>query len=137
MSMITFRRHSLLKRKGEPRRGWLARWHLIGILVSVSQIVALEPAQAANKNIYKQYAFIQLNNNFKEFYCLNDLWFKESRWDPTAKSKTSSAFGIAQLLKTKTKDPFIQIDQGLKYIKARYQGSACNALAFHNRKGYY
>ena len=134
--MIRFKSIRLKGEKASPDRGWLARCLLIGLLLSLWQIYALEPAQAANKNIYKQYAFIQLNNDFKEFYCLSDLWYKESRWDPTAKSKTSSAFGIAQLLKTKTKDPFIQIDQGLKYIKHRHQ-TACNALAFHNRKGFY
>ena len=79
---------------------------------------------------------MQLNYDFKEFYCVSDLWYLESRWSPTAKSKTSSAYGIAQLLNTKTKDPFIQIDQGLKYIKHRHQ-TACNALAFHKKKGYY
>lgn len=134
--MIRFKSIRLKGEKASPDRGWLARCLLIGLLLSLWQIYALEPAKAANKNIYKQYAFIQLNNDFKEFYCLSDLWYKESRWDPTAKSKTSSAFGIAQLLKTKTKNPFIQIDQGLKYIKHRHQ-TACNALAFHNRKGYY
>jgi hypothetical protein len=135
--MITFRRHSPQGRKGEPRRGWLARWHLIGITIIVSQLLALEPVQAANKSIYKQYAFMQLNYNFKEFYCLSDLWYKESRWIPTAKNPKSSAYGIAQLLKTKTKDPYIQIQQGLKYIEHRYQGSACKALAFHKKKGWY
>lgn len=134
--MITFRRHSPQGRKGEPRRGWLARWHLIGILIIVSQLLALEPVQAANKNIYKQYAFMQLNHDFKEFYCLSDLWYKESRWIPTAKNPKSSAYGIAQLLKTKTKDPYTQIDLGLKYIKHRHQ-TACNALAFHKKKGWY
>ena len=133
--MITFRRHSPLRRKGEPRRGWLARWHLIGISIIVSQLLAFEPAQASI-NIYKQYTFIQLNNNFTEFYCVSDLWYKESRWSPTAKSKTSSAFGIPQLLNLKDKNPFSQIDKGLIYIKARYS-TACNALAFHNKKGYY
>ena len=133
--MITFRRHSPLRRKGEPRRGWLARWHLIGISIIVSQLLALEPA-SASINIYKQYTFVQLNNNFTEFYCVNDLWFKESRWSPTAKSKTSSAFGIPQLLNLKDKNPFSQIDKGLIYIKSRYS-TACNALAFHNKKGYY
>jgi hypothetical protein len=134
--MITFRRHSPQGRKGEPRRGWLARWHLIGIPIIVSQLLALEPVQAANKNIYKQYAFMQLNYNFNEFYCLSDLWYKESRWIPTAKNPKSSAYGIAQLLKTKTKDPYTQIDQGLKYIKHRHQ-TACKALAFHKQKGWY
>jgi hypothetical protein len=135
MDMITFRRHSPLRRKGEPRRGWLARWHLIGISIIVSQLLAFEPAQASI-NTYKQYTFIQLNNNFSEFYCVSDLWYKESRWSPTAKSKTSSAYGIPQLLNLKIKDPFSQIDKGLIYIKARYS-TACNALAFHNKKGYY
>ena len=135
--MITFRRHSPSGRKGEPRRGSARKVAPNWDTIIVSQLLALEPAQAANKNIYKQYAFIQLNNDFKEFYCLSDLWYKESRWDPKAKNaKSSSAYGIAQLLKTKSKDPFIQIDQGLKYIKHRHQ-TACNALAFHNRKGFY
>jgi len=133
--MITFRRHSPSGRKGEPLKDQLARWHLIGILIIVSQLLALEPAQASI-NTYKQYTFVQLDNNFTEFYCVSDLWYKESRWNPKAKSKTSSAYGIPQLLNLKSKDPFTQIDKGLIYIKARYT-TACNALAFHNKKGYY
>lgn len=134
--MIRFKSIRLKGEKASPDRGWLARCLLIGLLLSLWQIYALEPAQAANKNIYKQYAFIQLNNDFKEFYCLDTLWFKESRWDYKARNPKSSAYGIPQLLKLKSKDPFYQIDQGLKYIKARHL-TACNALAFHNRKGFY
>ena len=134
--MITFRRHSPLRRKGEPRRGWLARWHLIGIPIIVSQLLALEPAQAANINIYKQYTFMQLNYDFKEFYCVNDLWYLESRWNYKAKNPKSSAYGIPQLLNLKSKDPFYQIDQGLKYIKHKHL-TACNALAFHKKRGWY
>jgi hypothetical protein len=135
--MIRFKSIRHKGEKASPVRGWLARCLLLGISLSWWQINALEAAQAQTINTYKQYAFIALNYNFKEFYCLDTLWFKESRWLPTAKSKTSSAYGIPQLLKLKSKDPFIQIDKGLIYIKSRYQGSACNALAFHNRKGYY
>lgn len=134
--MITFRRHSPSGRKGEPRRGWLARWHLIGLSLFVSQMIALEPAQAQTINTYKQYTFIQLNHSFKEFYCVSDLWFKESRWQPTAKNSKSSAYGIPQLLNLKSKDPFIQIDRGLSYIKNRYS-TPCNALAFHKKRGWY
>jgi len=134
--MITFRRHSPQGRKGEPRRGWLARWHLIATAMIVSQLLALEPVQAANINVYKQYAFMQLNNNFTEFYCLSDLWYKESRWNYKAKNPKSSAYGIPQLLNLKSKDPIYQIDQGLKYIKHRHK-TACNALAFHRKKGWY
>lgn len=134
--MIRFKSIRPKGEKASPVRGWLARCLLIGISLSWWQINALEAAQAQTINTYKQYAFVQLNHNFKEFYCLDTLWFKESRWLPTAKSKTSSAYGIPQLLKLKSKDPFIQIDLGLKYIKHRHI-NACNALAFHNRKGYY
>jgi len=134
--MIRFKSIRLKGEKASRVSGWLARCLLIGTAISLGQISALEPAQAANKNIYKQYAFMQLNYNFKEFYCLSDLWYKESRWIPTAKNPKSSAYGIAQLLKTKTKDPYKQIDQGLKYIKHRHH-TACNALAFHNKKGWY
>jgi len=135
MDMIRFRSIRLQGRKGEPRRGWLARCSLIGILLFVSQMIALEPA-SASINIYKQYTFIKLNNNFSEFYCVSDLWYKESRWQPNAKNAKSSAYGIPQLLNLKDKNPFSQIDKGLIYIKARYS-TACNALAFHNKKGYY
>lgn len=135
--MIRFKSIRLKGEKASPVRGWLARCLLIGIGLSLAQISALEAAQAQTINTYKQYAFIALNYNFKEFYCLSDLWYKESRWSPTAKNAKSSAYGIPQLLKLKSKDPFIQIDKGLAYITARYNGSACNALTFHNRKGYY
>ena len=134
--MIRFRSIRLQGRKGEPRRGWLARCSLIGLSLFVSQMIALEPAQAQTINTYKQYTFIQLNHSFKEFYCVSDLWFKESRWQPTAKNSKSSAYGIPQLLNLKSKDPFIQIDRGLDYIKNRYT-TPCNALAFHKKRGWY
>ena len=134
--MIRFKSIRLKGEKASPVRGWLARCLLIGTALSLWQISAFETAQAQTINTYKQYAFIQLNNDFKEFYCLDTLWFKESRWIPTAKNSKSSAYGIPQLLKLKSKDPFYQIDQGLKYIKARHL-TACAALAFHNRKGFY
>jgi hypothetical protein len=102
----------------------------------VSQLLALEPVQAANINVYKQYTFMQLDYDFKEFYCVSDLWYLESRWNYKAKNPKSSAYGIPQLLNLKSKDPIYQIDQGLKYIKHRHQ-TACNALAFHKKKGWY
>lgn len=134
--MIRFKSIRLKGEKASPVRGWLARCLLIGISLSLAQITALEAAQAQTINTYKQYTFMQLNYDFKEFYCVSDLWYLESRWSPTAKSKTSSAYGIPQLLNLKSKDPFYQIDQGLKYIKHKHS-TACNALAFHKKKGWY
>lgn len=88
-----------------------------------------------NKEAYKLYAYVKLINA-KEFICLNALWTKESQWSSSAKNKKSSAYGIPQLLKLQEKDPYKQIDLGLKYIGDRY-GTPCNAWAFFKIKGYY
>ena len=77
-----------------------------------------------------------MNYNFEQFYCVDELIYKESRWNYKAKNPKSSASGLFQLLKSKEKDPIKQIDQGLKYIEARYS-NACNALAHHKLKGWY
>lgn len=100
-------------------------------------LMPLTPAIATteNKEAYKLYAYVKLINA-KEFICLNALWTKESQWSATAKNKRSSAYGIPQLLKMKEKDPYKQIDLGLKYIDNRY-GTPCNAWAFFKVKGYY
>jgi hypothetical protein len=86
-------------------------------------------------NSYKLYAHIKIVNA-KEYRCLETLWDKESRWDPRADNPKSTAYGIPQLLKLKATDPYVQIDLGLKYIKARHL-TPCKALAFHNKAGHY
>ena len=79
-----------------------------------------------------------------QFKCLDKLVILESRWKVEATNPDSKAFGIFQFLPdtwgnygyTKTSNPVIQIKAGLRYIKVRY-GSACKALAFHLRHGWY
>ena len=97
----------------------------------------VQPVMAAtpDKETYKIYAHIKLLNS-KEFICIDRLWTKESQWNPKANNPTSTAYGIPQLLKLKEKDPYKQIDLGIKYIHKRY-GTACNAWAFFRAKGYY
>ena len=73
----------------------------------------------------------------KQYRCLVILWRKESNWSPTARSKTSTAYGIPQLLKMKETNPFKQIDLGIKYIDHRYKGDACAALIKHDKYGHY
>jgi hypothetical protein len=104
-------------------------------------------AEASNiKEIdkYKIYIHLKVVSN-TEYLCITKLWTLENRlWDPYAKNKNSSAFGIPQLLKMKETNPYLQMDLGYKYLLHRYSNrgkdvanAACNALAFHNKRGYY
>ena len=137
--MIRSRQVFALKAKTRARKAQLARCWLVGIAMFVLQTFGLEIAQSQEfkVNTLKQITFYKLNYNFEQFYCLDEIVFKESRWNYKAKSKTSSAYGLFQVLNSKEKDPIKQIDQGLKYINHRYNGCACTALAHHKRKGWY
>ncbi len=137
--MVRSRSHSPSRRKGEPRRGWLARCTLVGTALFVAQMSSLERAesQVVHKPMhYKQYAFIQLNHSFTEFYCLDELYHKESRWNP--KAKNGSHYGIPQgrskyLSKV---NGYKQVEWGIKYNHNRY-GSMCKALDHFKRKGWH
>jgi hypothetical protein len=72
----------------------------------------------------------------KQHSCLNQLWGKESAWNPSADNPKSTAFGIAQMLNEKSKDPVQQIRNGLRYISVRYE-SPCNAWSFWQKRYYY
>ena len=85
--------------------------------------------------MYKVYTHIKLMNA-KEFRCVELLWNAESKWNPKANNKKSTAFGIPQLLKMTETNPYFQIDLGLKYIHKRY-GSTCKAWAKHKAVGHY
>lgn len=87
------------------------------------------------KEKYKLYSHIKLTNH-RQYLCLEQLWYLESKWNYRADNKRSSAYGIPQLLKLKTNDPYKQIDLGLIYIAKRY-GTPCKALAFHLKTGHY
>ena len=136
--MIRSSSHSPSRRKREPRRGLLARCSLVGIALFVAQISSLERADSQilnTTNHYRQWAFIQLND-LDEFYCLDELYYKESRWNP--KARNGSHYGIPQgkskyLLKV---DGYKQVEWGIKYNYNRY-GSMCKALDHHKIKGWH
>jgi len=135
--MIPLNANSLSERKGDLRSRKIARFGLvIPLFIALNIGLLKNDSVAANKtNHYRQYAFIQLNN-LDQFYCLDELNFKESRWNP--KAKNGSHHGIPQG-KSKwlaTVDGFKQIDWQLKYIQKRYS-NPCNALAHHKIKGWY
>lgn len=118
-----------------PRNMKWIRWY---VLPSICWLVTTNNAYANTTTEiekYKLYSHIKLTNS-RQYLCLEKLWHLESRWNPRAKNKHSTAYGIPQLLKLKARNPYTQIDAGLKYISSRY-GTPCNALAYHKQHRYY
>jgi hypothetical protein len=120
------------------RQGKLARCWLVGIAVFIVNLCFVKTnSVAVNKPThYKQYAFIQLNHSFTEFYCLDELYHRESRWNP--KARNGSHYGIPQGRSKylATVDGYKQVEWGIKYNYNRY-GSMCNALDHFKRKGWH
>jgi hypothetical protein len=135
--MLPLNANSLSERKGDLRSRKIARFGLVIPLFIVLNISLLQDySVAANKtNHYRQYAFIQLNN-LDQFYCLDELNFKESRWNPKAKNGSHHGIPQGRSKWLATVDGFKQIDWQLKYIKKRYD-NPCNALQHHKIKGWY
>jgi hypothetical protein len=135
--MLRSRSHRLSKPKREPRQGSLARCTLVATLLFL-EVICFEKTNsvaADNTNNYRQWAFIQLNN-LEEFYCLDYLYFRESRWNP--KARNGSHYGIPQgrstyLIKV---DGYKQVEWGIKYNLNRY-GSMCKALEHYKVKGWH
>jgi len=89
-----------------------------------------------NKRIAYKYSRA-LGYTKAEVKCLVTLWTRESRFDHLADNPRSTAYGIAQLLRERSREPELQILHGLRYIDHRYSGSACRALRHSDRRGWY
>jgi hypothetical protein len=95
-----------------------------------------------NKKLTKRYAYLAFGWKGDERACLISLWTRESRFDHYARplnakgEPRSSAFGIAQHLGEKSRDPATQILRGLRYISYRYD-TPCRANDFQRRNNYY
>ena len=136
--MLGYSEAVALKATRRARKGKLARCWLVGIALCLANILGFEKAHSVsvNKtNHYRQWAFIQLNN-LDEFYCLDTLYFHESRWNPLARN--GSHYGIPQGRSKwlSTVDGYKQVEWGIKYNNNRY-GSMCNALDHWKRKGWH
>ena len=114
-----------------------------------AQAAAARPGQGSQAPVapsgsYQEYAMGKLGGSGGEFTCLENLWGKESGWNPNAQNPTSTAYGIPQFLNStwastgiaKTSDGYRQIDAGLIYIENRF-GSPCGAWAHSQAKGWY
>jgi resuscitation-promoting factor RpfB len=89
-----------------------------------------------NKALAVSYARA-LGYDRQERRCLVALWTRESRFDHLADNPTSTAYGIAQLLRERSGQPELQILHGLRYLAHRYGKSACRALEHSDRRGWY
>lgn len=90
-----------------------------------------------NKAMAMSYASAGWGWDLRQRQCIRLIFNKESRFDHLAKNRQgSSAFGIGQVLKEKSKDPEIQVLRAYKYIVHRYR-TPCNAWAFHQRNNWY
>jgi hypothetical protein len=120
------------------RKGKLARCWLVGSALCLANILGFEKAHSVSidrPNHYRQWAFIQLNN-LDEFHCLDELYYRESRWNPLARN--GSHYGIPQGRSKylATVDGYKQVEWGIKYINNRY-GSMCKALHHFKTKGWH
>jgi hypothetical protein len=112
------------------------------ILVLIIFIITnLSPTYAYGLSAHKQdmwkiYLHMKVVSD-KQYRCVSRLWYLESRWNNKSKNSRSTAYGIAQVLGTKTSDPYKQIDAGLKYIAHRFNNDGCKALAYHLKHGHY
>jgi hypothetical protein len=135
--MLPLNANSLSERKGDLRSRKIARFGLVISLFIALNIAFLKDDSVAQDrtNHYRQWAFIQLNN-LDEFYCLDELYFRESRWNP--KARNGSHYGIPQGRSKylQRADGFKQVEWGIKYNLNRY-GSMCKALEHLKTKGYH
>jgi SLT domain-containing protein len=105
-------------------------------------MATMEMRAQYNPKFYAHVKVIEQWNSKAEFACLEQLWQKESNWNPKAHNKSSGAFGIAQFMPEtwgnykfpyKPKEASIQITAGLRYITKRY-GSPCEAWNFWQKQ---
>jgi hypothetical protein len=120
---------------GEPLMRIARRRSLV--LLGVLCVVGTTPAEAVTDTDYlKLYAHSRIIN-YKQFQCFNQLITKESNWRINAVN--GSHYGLGQMRNTKYRelDGYRQIDWTLRYIKARYSGSSCNAYRHWQKKGWH
>jgi hypothetical protein len=102
------------------------------------------PSSGSGSGSFQGYALSKLGGDGGQFSCLENLWGKESGWNPNAQNPSSTAYGIPQFLDStwastgiaKTSNGYRQIDAGLIYIDSRY-GSPCGAWGHSQSTGWY
>ena len=131
----TLTAQSLSKAHREPLRG-VARGVLVAIGLSLCFMPLAGSTSSKDYVDYKTYSLYLLDFNYKQFNCLDELYTKESNWNPLAKN--GSHYGIPQGNSEwlKDQDGWTQVVWGLKYIGNRYT-EPCIALQHFKIKGWH
>jgi hypothetical protein len=129
--------------------------HLAALNVTTTRTQAIDAVQSKYSNYFNAEALAFLTvyakgHTLTEWKCLQNLWNKESHFNPKAKNMSSGAYGIAQFLPStwgnykvvKTPEAKLQIKYGLRYIEKRYGNAkdpsgVCNAWNFWQRNKWY
>ena len=91
----------------------------------------------ANKAMAMRYAKAGWGWDKTQRRCIYLLFMAESKFDHLAKNQQgSSAFGIAQMLREKSRNPHIQVLKAYRYIEHRYS-TPCRAWNHHQRRNWY
>ena len=119
------------------------------LVVSVAAVALVGTAAACSpptnpRTIARNMLFAYGWGDDSQFACLDQLWNRESGWNPSA-SNPSGAYGIPQALPGSkmasagadwATNPETQIRWGLTYIQGRY-GSPCGAWNQSLSSGWY
>lgn len=89
-----------------------------------------------NRTLARDMARIGWGWTGSQWVCLDKIFKAESKYDQFAKNKTSTAYGIGQMLGEKSSEPAVQLTRSYNYIKTRYT-TPCHAYRFHLRQNYY
>ena len=112
------------------------------VVVRGTKVIISDPS--SNRGIGQQIA-ADFGFTGNEFFCLDQLWTKESNWRTNAGNPTTGAYGIPQSLPGSKMasvgsdwryNPATQITWGLGYIQGRY-GTPCGAWAMSQSVGWY
>jgi hypothetical protein len=107
---------------------------------AVTKTVAPASAQDIARSMLGRYGW-----SADQFACLNDIYTRESGWNPSADNPYSGAYGIPQALPGDKMaafgsdwqtNPATQLAWGLSYIRDRY-GSPCGAWGFWQSHSWY
>ena len=102
----------------------------------IVQTKATMAQKRANKKMAINFARVGYGWNKTQQSCIVKLFTQESRFDHLADNPKSTAYGIGQVLREKSKDPATQILRAYRYIETRYE-TPCRAYSHHLRRNWY